>query len=351
MASPLSPGSWGAMTGFNGKKSKALFRAITVLPVIIFFLSLLIGPYPVPLKEIPGAFVALISPALAAGEQAVYRDILFRIRLPRLLLALAVGAALSVSGASLQALFKNPLVNEYILGISSGAAFGAALSLVFLGRRFPPQVLAFALALAAILIVLLIARNTDSGGVSLLLSGVIVSAFFSALLALVQFFASPYALQALVFWLMGSLSGAAWRSLLISLPLMAAGLAVLVLLRWRLNVLSLSEEEARSLGVNVGREKLLVIAAAALTTAAATAVVGIIGWFGLIIPHLVRMMAGADNRRVIPLSAALGAAVLLLADDMTRSLAGFEIPIGIFTSIIGIPLFIYLLKKSKAVWR
>jgi iron complex transport system permease protein len=338
------------MSGFGSKKSNVLFRLIAVLPLFIFLFSFLVGPYPVPLKEIPKAFVSLINPSSAAGESAVYRDILFKIRFPRLLLALAVGAALSVSGASLQALFKNPLVNEYILGISSGAAFGAALSLVFLGRRFPPQVMAFVFALAAILIVLLIARNTDSRGISLLLSGVIVSAFFSALLALVQFFASPYALQALVFWLMGSLSGAVWKDLLISLPVMAAGVAVLILLRWRMNVLSLSDEEARSLGVDVRREKLLVITAAALATAAATAVAGIIGWFGLIIPHLVRMTVGADNRRVIPLSAALGAALLLLADDITRSIAGFEIPIGIFTSIIGIPLFVYLLKKSKAVW-
>ena len=338
------------MIGFDGKNSKALFRMIVVLPLLLFLFSLFLGPYPVPLKEIPGALVALVSPTSAAGPQAIYRDILFRIRLPRLLLALAVGASLATSGASLQALFKNPLVNEYILGISSGAAFGAALSLVFLGRGFPPQVMAFAFSLAAILIVLLIARNTDSRGISLLLSGVIVSAFFSALLALVQFFASPYALQALVFWLMGSLSGAVWTNLLISLPVMAAGVTVLILLRWRMNVLSLSDEEARSLGVDVRREKLLVITAAALVTAAATAVAGIIGWFGLIIPHLVRMTSGADNRRVIPFSAALGASFLLLADDITRSLAGFEIPIGIFTSIIGIPLFVYLLKKSKAAW-
>jgi len=294
--------------------------------------------------------MAFVSPSAASGQQALFRDILFRIRLPRLLLALAIGASLAVSGASLQALFKNPLVNEYILGISSGAAFGAALSLVLLGRSFPPQVMAFAFGLGAIVFVILIARNSDSRAVSLLLAGVIVSAFFSALLSLVQFFASPYALQALVFWLMGSLSGAVWKDLFLSLPIMATGITVLILLRWRMNVLSLGEEEARSLGLNVRSEKLLVIASAAFITAAATAVAGIIGWFGLIIPHLVRMMFGADNRRVIPLSAALGAAFLLLADDVTRSMAGFEIPIGIFTSLIGIPLFIYLLQKSKGAW-
>jgi len=324
---------------------------LLVLPVVLFIVSLGIGSYSISPRDLAATFLSALSPSAYPDIPSAYRDVLLQVRLPRLLLAMAVGAALSVAGASLQAIFKNPLVNEYILGISSGAAFGAALSLVFLGRAFPPQAAAFLFAILAVLAVLLVAgRGESSSLISLLLTGVIVSAFFSALLSLVEFFASPYVLQALFFWLMGSLSLAGWKDLAISLPLVGAGLAVLLLYRWRMNILSMSDEEARALGVNVRRGKILVIFMATLITASATAVVGIIGWVGLIVPHLVRLMVGADNRLVIPLSAATGASFLLVADDITRGISPLEIPIGIFTSIIGIPLFIVLLKKAKRVW-
>ncbi len=321
-----------------------------VLPLFLFLLSLSVGAYRISPGGLFKAVLSTVAPASHPDVPEAYRDILLRIRLPRVLLAMAVGAALSVSGASLQALFKNPLVNEYILGISSGAAFGAALSLVFLGRTLPPQIAGFVFAVAAVGAVLLISGKAESHFISLLLTGIIVTAFFSALLSLVEFFASPYVLQALFFWLMGSLSLASWKDLYISLPLIAVGLLVLYLLRWRLNVLSMSDEEARSLGVNVRREKILVIGAATLITAAATAIVGIIGWLGFIVPHLVRMMFGADNRRVVPLSAALGASLMMVADDIIRGVSSFEIPIGIFTSLVGIPIFLILLKKTKKVW-
>jgi len=323
---------------------------LLVLPIALFFLSLNVGSYPISLRDVGKSFLSLIVPSLRSEVPPAVRDIVLHIRLPRLLLALAAGASLAVSGAALQALFKNPLVNEYILGLSSGSAFGAALSLVFLGRAFPPQAGAFIFGVVAVLGVLFIAGRLEASLVSLLLTGVIVSAFFSALLMLVEFLASPYALQSLFYWLMGNLALAGWKDLALSLPLMAAGLLLLFLLRWRLNVLSMSEEEARALGVDVRREKWLVILAATLITAAATSVAGIIGWLGLIVPHLVRMAVGVDNRTVIPLSAALGASFLLAADAAARSLTSIEIPIGIFTSLIGIPVFLALLKKSKKVW-
>ncbi len=338
------------MSGQKNSRGNTLFIVLLVLPLVVFIVSLGIGTYGISPGELLKTLVSFVSPSSQPDLPAAYRDILFRIRLPRLLLALAVGAALSISGASLQALFKNPLVNEYILGVSSGAAFGAALSLVFLGRAFPPQIAAFLFAALAVGAVLLISGKAESHFISLLLTGIIVTAFFSALLALVEFFASPYVLQALFFWLMGSLSMAAWRDLYISLPLIAFGVVLLFLMRWRLNVLSLSDEEARALGVNVRREKMLVIAATTLITSAATAIVGIIGWLGFIVPHFVRLMFGADNRRVIPLSAAMGATIMLVADDIIRGLSSLEIPIGIFTSLVGIPIFLLLLKKTKKVW-
>ena len=331
-------------------RQKILTAVICVLPLVIFVLSLYFGSYRISPADLARSLLSPIFPSLSRGLPEGYRSIVFGLRLPRLLLALFAGAALSVSGASLQALFKNPLVNEYILGISSGSAFGASISIVFLGPAFPPQVGAFVFGIVAVLAVLLIARKSDSPGVSLLLTGVIASAFFTALLSLAEFFASPYSLQALFYWIMGNLGLPGWRELAISLPLLAVGIFVLILMRWRMNVLSMSEEEAASLGVNVRREKLLVILTTTLITAAATSVAGIIGWIGLIVPHLIRMLAGVDNRRVIPLSAALGASFLLLADDLARSLASFEIPVGIFTSLIGIPFFIVLLRKSQRVW-
>ena len=312
--------------------------------------ALAVGRYGIPLEAIGKTLIRVFSPDSFPGLPEAYSDILIRIRLPRVLLAMTAGAALSVSGASLQALFRNPLVNEYILGISHGAAFGAAISLIIVGKAFPVQAGAFLFALLAVAIVLLISGRSESHTVSILLTGIIVSAFFQALLALVEFFADPYALQSLFFWLMGSLSLASWKTLSISLPLMAAGIVILILMRWRINVLSLGEEEARVLGVSVRREKILVIVVATLCTAAATAVAGIIGWIGLIVPHLVRMMFGADNRRVVPLSAALGASVMIAADSITRIAVAFEIPIGILTSLIGIPFFIILLRRSGKVW-
>ncbi|MCX6573167.1 MAG: iron ABC transporter permease [Candidatus Aminicenantes bacterium] len=337
----------------SGSRNRTRTTAITVLaivlPLLLFVLSLNLGTYRIPPKDVLPILTRAVFSA-GGGESSPAADVLIRIRLPRLLLALFAGAALAVSGASLQALFRNPLVFEFSLGISYGAAFGAALSLVFLGAKVPAQAAAFVFAVAAVLAVLFVAGRAASQVVTILLSGVIVSALFQALLSLVEFFANPYALQALIFWLMGSLGQATWTDLAISLPLIGLGVAALIGLRWRLNVLSLGEDEARTLGIDVRREKVLVIILAALTTAAATAVTGVISWIGLIVPHLVRMAVGPDNRKVIPLSAAFGASLLLLADDIARSAFAFEIPIGILTSVVGIPFFIVLLKRSGKVW-
>ncbi len=321
--------------------------AAFALPAVLLVLSLNIGPYRIPIGEVWKTLAGALS---SSGEPGPYADILLQVRLPRILLALVAGAALSVSGASLQAIFRNPLVFEFSLGISYGAAFGAAVSLILIGRRFPTQIAAFVFAVAAVLLVLVVAGKGASQIISILLSGIIVSALFQALLSLVEFFANPYALQSLVFWLMGSLNRVTWKDLSISLPIIGIGVGLLILLRWRLNVLSLSDEEARAMGLNVRREKILVILAATLVTATATAVTGVISWMGLIVPHLVRMAVGADNRRVIPLSAALGASLLLVADDIARSAAPFEIPIGILTSVVGIPFFIVLLRRSGRIW-
>lgn len=337
------------MSGRRDRKTTVAFALAAVLPVALLIVSLNIGAYRIPPQAVWTTVLDALKPGGAAGPSP-YADILFGIRLPRLLLAIFAGAALAVSGASLQAIFRNPLVFEFSLGLSYGAAFGAALSLVFLGRKVPAQAAAFVFAIVAVLAVLFIAGRSASQIVPILLSGVIVSALFQALLSLVEFFADPYALQSLVFWLMGSLGQATWGDLAVSLPVIAAAVLALVLFRWRLNVLSLGDDEARAMGIEVKREKMLVIGLAALATAAATAVTGVISWIGLIVPHLVRLAVGADNRKVVPLSAAYGASLLLVADTVVRSAASFEVPIGILTSVVGIPFFIVLLKRSGRIW-
>jgi len=338
------------MSGRRDKRTTALSVLAVVLPLALSLVALNVGAYRIPPQAVFTTVAEAVFPGGDGSGPSPYADILFRVRLPRLLLALFAGAALAVSGASLQALFRNPLVFEFSLGISNGAAFGAALSLVFLGRGFPPQPAAFVFALLAVLLVVAIAGRSASQVVTILLAGVIVSALFQALLSLVEVFANPYALQSLVFWLMGSLGQATWKDLAVTLPVIGAGVTVLILMRWRLNVLSLGEEEARSLGLDTTRDKIAVIALAALVTAAATAVMGVVSWVGLIVPHLVRMAVGADNRKVVPLSAGYGAALLLLADTIARGAAPFEIPVGILTSVVGIPFFIVLLKKSGRIW-
>ncbi|HDJ22465.1 MAG TPA: iron ABC transporter permease [Candidatus Aminicenantes bacterium] len=329
-------------------RARLIIWLAILLPLFLLFFSLSLGTYPISLSQVLKTIAAPFFSSLEVPQSL--SAIIFHIRLPRLLLALLIGASLSVSGASLQAIFKNPLINEYILGLSSGAAFGAALSLVFLGQNFPPQLAAFIFGVLAVGGVLIIAGQSETHLITLILTGVIMTAFFSALLSLVEFFASPYALQSLFFWLMGNLSLATWKDILLAGPLMVLGVVILTLLRWRMNVLSMGDEQVKALGINLRREKIIVILAATLATAAATSVAGIIGWVGLIVPHLVRMAIGPDNRWIIPLSASVGGGFLILADDLTRTIAAFEIPIGIFTSLVGIPLFIVLLKKTQRVW-
>lgn len=318
--------------------------------MLLLVFSLCLGTFRISLKEVLEILLARISGWPSDLLTTPAANIILNIRLPRVLLALLAGAAFSVSGASLQSLFRNPLVNEYILGVSFGAGFGAAASLVLFSRNFPPQVLAFACGLLAVVLVLAISEGARNTLVAVLLTGIIVSALFQALLSTLEFIASPYALQALFFWLLGSFSQATWPDLAWSAPLILIGLVFLLKLGWRINVLSLSDDEARSLGLAVKKERILVICLATLITSAVVASAGIIGWVGLIVPHAVRGLVGSDNRVVLPVSAGLGASLMLLADDLIRTLLPFEFPVGILTSLVGIPFFLYLIRRSRASW-
>lgn len=318
-----------------------------LLPLPAFLVSMNIGTYPVSGPELAEIiFSRLMGHDLRLPQ--VYDTVLFNIRLPRVLLAMLVGAALSISGATLQGIFRNPLVSPFILGLSSGAAFGAALAMsVF--PWMPLQVGAFSFSLLAVGSAYLMARRKGEVPViSLVLAGVVVSSVFGALLAIIQFAVDARSLQSIVYWNMGTLSTASWSKVDLAAPWVLVGCLILIALRWRLNVLALGEEEARSVGMNLELYKFVFIVTATLVASAVVSVAGIIGLVGLIIPHMVRMVFGPDHRILIPLSLTVGASFLVLVDDVARAAFSFEVPVGIITTLLGAPVFIYLLRATRA---
>lgn len=324
------------------------------LPFVLIALSLFVGRYPISASEVAGSLQTLLgapfgaTPDAAGIPQATY-TLVVNVRLPRALAAAIVGAALAISGTAFQGVFRNPLVSPGILGVSSGAGFGAALAIVcFSASAAAIAPFAFAFGIVAVVASYLIARvYRTTPTIMLILGGTIVGAVFSALISLMKFVADPETqLPNLVYWLMGSLSSVGWEQLAAAIPI-AIGFVVLCVLSWRINVLSMGDKEARALGVDVQRDKLLVVVAATLSTAGAVCIAGIVGWVGLIIPHIGRMVAGSDNRRLMPLSAAIGAAFMVLIDLACRTISVSEIPLGVLTSLIGAPFFVYLLKKTK----
>ncbi|MDD4214825.1 MAG: iron ABC transporter permease, partial [Bacteroidales bacterium] len=322
------------------------------LPLPVLFISLFIGPSGIASSESIFEWVRHlifnVNVENMAGLQTV-QSILLDVRLPRIILAFLVGGALSISGSSLQAIFRNPLVSPYILGLSSGAAFGAALALAW--AFLPVQLSAFFFGLIAVALSYVAAiKHKNLSIVSLILSGVIVTGIFTALLTVVQYLSDPFKLQSIVHWTMGNLHNASWKLLKASCIPILLGVLILYLMRWRLNVLALGDEEARTSGVNPTREKIIVLVAATLASSAAVSVAGIIGLYGLIIPHMVRMMIGPDNKQGTVINFLFGGTFLLIIDDFSRTIAGFEIPIGVITMLIGAPFFLYLMKKTNIGW-
>uniref|UniRef100_UPI00333FA00B FecCD family ABC transporter permease n=1 Tax=Castellaniella defragrans TaxID=75697 RepID=UPI00333FA00B len=284
-----------------------------------------------------------------AAPSAVDR-VLWQVRLPRIVAGIVVGACLSVAGAAYQNMFRNPLVSADILGISAGAGLGAMLAIFFGLPLLLIQLGAFIGGLLVVVLVLTIARMArhHSPILSLVLTGIAVSSLFGGGIALVRILADPYRdLPTMTFWLMGSLNGVALEDLRAVLPVMLAGMLPLVLLRWRMNVLSLDDEEAQALGVNVRNTRLLFIMGATLMTASAVAITGIISWIGLVIPHVARLLVGPDFHVLLPASLMIGGAFLVLADTVARSAFAIEIPLGIITVGIGAPFFLSLLIRKE----
>ena len=297
----------------------------------------------------PGEVLATLFPGLNPGVAITktMRNVVFNIRLPRVLLALLCGAGLSAAGAGFQALFANPLAAPDTLGVATGASFGAALGILLGLPMLLTQLLAMAFGLMAAGAAVLLSRGVGQGTLALVLAGMVVGALFSALVSLAKYVADARdVLPAITFWLMGSLSGATPARLMAVAPFVVSCAGTLFLLRWRLNALALDGQEAESLGVNVRRVRLMTLAAGAMVTAASVALCGLIGWVGLLVPHAARLALGSDNRRVVPASLAFGAAFLLAVDTIARTAGSGEIPISILTAIIGAPVFMLLLRRG-----
>jgi iron complex transport system permease protein len=321
-------------------KRAGLVLALCLLPLPILFGSLLLGRMSLGAKEV---WAALFGGAVPETMRAL----VLRVRLPRLLAAALVGTNLAVSGAAFQGIFRNPLVESRILGVSAGAGLGAALAMVLRSGPAGIQTLAFAGGLLAAALAILLGTAFGGGILVLVLSGVLVNSFFSSLVSLVKYFADPYVqLPGITFWLMGGLSAVRWAEILPLALASVIGLGGLLLLRWRLNLLTLSEAEAQALGLPVKRLRFLTVALGTLLTAASVSVSGVVGWVGLIVPHAARALVGPDHLFLIPASAGLGAAVLLIFDDIARTALPTEIPLDILTGLIGVPVFFLLFMRQ-----
>ena len=328
----------------NAKPARgaALAAALVLLPVLFILLSLFFGRYPLPLRDV---LLALVRPqdVPLATKVAVWQ-----LRLPRAVAAAFVGASLAVSGAAFQSVFRNPLVSSGILGVSNGAGFGACLAIVCFGGGVYTYLFSFVFALAAVILSWFAGRiSRVTTTITMILGGTIVGAFFSALVSIMKYVADPYSqLPSITFWFMGSFASVGYSHLLALVP-MSLGMILIFLSRWRLNVLSMGESEAAALGLDVRRCQFLVIGGASLCTAAAVCISGTIGWVGLVIPHIGRMLIGNSNQKLVPVSISLGACFMVLMDLLSRTLTGSEIPIGILCALIGTPFFVYLLKKTR----
>ena len=324
---------------------------IYLAPLPILIGSLFVGPSEsVRPTDVLHWFQTQLLPSGSEGavEQIdpVVEAVILQVRMPRVLLAFLVGAALTVAGSALQAFFRNPLVSPYILGLSSGSAFGAALALTAPILPLLPSAFFFGLLAVGLTYFLAITRQGVST-LSLILSGIIITGVFTALLTIVQYLTDPFKLQTIVHWTMGNLHNANWSKVRSATLPILIGILWLYLLRWRMNVISLGDEETRAVGLNPQRERLLVLFPATLVASAAVAVAGVIGMVGLAVPHMVRMLVGPDNQKVQPVSFSLGGCFLVLVDDVSRTIASFEIPIGVFTVLVGGPFFVYLLKRGR----
>jgi len=319
----------------GGRRSSLWMLAL--IPAGVFLIALFLGRYGIRIQETVCVLLGFDGPS------DVFRALILRVRLPRVLAAACVGANLAVVGAAFQGLFRNPLVDSRILGVSSGAAFGAALALLFTSQGMFVQVSAFTFAMVAIGLVMLVGIRFGSSTLVLVIGGILVGALFNSFLGLIKYVADPLStLPAITYWLLGSLNATQWSDLPPLLTITGLGLSFFMLLRWRLNLLTVTDTEAMALGIRVRLIRAVIVAVGTLMVAASVALAGTIGWIGLVVPHVARAWVGPDHGKLIPASAALGAATLVILDTIARTALPSEIPLGILTGLIGVPAFFVL---------
>ena len=317
-----------------------------VLPVVIGLGCICVGRMEIPISDVFKTIGAIFT-----GQETDVQNysIIVNLRLPRILMAIIVGAGLTCAGNTFQSLFSNPLATPDILGVTSGTCVGAILAIILSCGILGTQLIALAFGLVSVLFTIKIAgRNKNGSMIYLVLAGVIASSLFNAIGSLLKYTADPQdKLPEITYWLMGSFTSATYQKLLIGSPLIIVGIVIIYLLRWRLNILALSEDEAKASGIDLKKTRMIFILASTLITASAVSMCGQIGWIGLLIPHCARMLVGSNNRYVVPLSISLGASFMILIDTLSRSLTVIELPLSVLTAIIGAPVFILLLNRSK----
>ena len=320
---------------------------LALLPVAAALVCLGIGRVFISPPDIVRSLYRIATAGPAGVDRLTY-SVLINVRLPRIMLALLCGAGLAVSGCAFQSIFANSLATPDTLGVAAGASFGAALALFFEMNMFLVQCVGLTAGFVAGMLTYAISnRHGVLGIIMVVLSGLVIASLFEAGISIIKFIADPNAkLPAITFWLMGSLAGVSYTGLLIALPFILGGLTLIYLLRWKLNILTLNEDEAKSMGVNLYAMRILVALAATMITAACVSLCGQVGWVGLLVPHICRMLFGTNNRDIIPASISLGAVFLLVIDTFARAATAAEIPISILTSVIGAPVFIVLLRRT-----
>lgn len=332
----------------SSRRALIIITGLIIFMVLAFFISLMLGRYPIDPQQAMGMLLSKIFPidVFWTDQQ---ETLFFNVRLPRILLALLVGCCLATAGAAYQGTFQNPLVSPDILGASQGAAFGAAIAILLGFANWGISVNAFVWALLTVFLVLLISSRAKGNHMMIVvLAGVMVSSLFQAGVSYAKLVADPTdELAEITYWLMGSVTGATLPKIATVFPIMFIGCAVLFAMRWRINILTMGDDEAATMGVNARVIRIIIIVAATLITAASVCVTGIIGWVGLVIPHLYRMMIGSDYRKLIPASMLFGASFLLIVDDIARLATTAEIPIGILTAFVGAPFFLFLITRKK----
>jgi iron complex transport system permease protein len=332
--------------------ARARLPILIIVPIVVVLISLIMGRYYVSLGEIVTLFGAKLGLTDAVVGENV-ETVVLQVRLPRILAALLIGAGLSFSGAAYQGMFRNPLVSPDILGASAGAAFGAALGIMLSKSIIITQFFALGFGLAAVLTTYGLAGRLRRGDPTLflVLTGILVGTVFNSLISVLKVLADPNdKLPAITFWLMGSLASINTQDLLILIGPTVVGGTALMLVRWHMNALSFGEEEARAMGTETTKLRVIIIGAATILTATAVSVAGIVGWVGLIIPHLARGLVGPNYGKLLPVSGVLGGVYLLVIDDVARMVGPLEMPLGILTALIGAPFFIMLMARTRRGW-